>query len=637
MQSCKKRFIVLLLLSKIVLGTLSFATVVEDEFLYSHTFKLETFSELNTELQGRINDAVSVNDILAAQLSLASLYMNYDRVDLLQPLLEEINQQNLVQQNNTEAIKFHILNGYSSYFRGEYVEAEGFFNKAFSIFNKLQEGETTQQINYLYAELTLYDSLNSAYLQNYSEALDKLTSLNIEAQKLEWPLIGGMSLYHLGIVNYELKNYEQALEFYRSSKLAFPQKAKHFIALAEMAEAQMINIVGERQEAFSLLENAISTLLRLEDKNALAYAYLLKSYFYGKDENHSESLRWIAKSVELREQLGNLVDIANAYVHFADILFENKQLEKGLEYAKRASELAASTDDLAGQWDAYAVYAALLSESGNYKQAFEYMSKSERALLAKARLDITAETARLNSEFHLEKEQLNNQYLDEKNKRLKLQLIQEQRMQVRQSWTIFGLSLFAITILLMLVVIYKLYLNNKKLANRDSLTGLPNRRCVFESGERLFNISQRHQQNLCLLMVDVDNFKQINDIYGHDIGDEALRFLAGVFNSVLRKSDSIGRIGGEEFLIILPCTIEKEGMQLAHRLATENAKQFRKTDLPLKNLTFSIGLVSNSSRFSSFEELVKVADDALYKAKNNGRNQVQIAEGNLDFSSPSIA
>ncbi|WP_289029925.1 diguanylate cyclase [uncultured Paraglaciecola sp.] len=628
MQSCK-RFIVLLLLIKFGIGSLCFGAVVQDEFLYSHALKLETFSEIQAQLQGNIVRAASISDEIEAQFSLATLYMNYDRVDLLQPLLEELKKHNLEQQVSPDAIKWHILNGYAYYFSSQYGVAEGFFNHAFSIFKKLQEErKTTEQVNYLYAVLTLYASLNSAFLQNYSDALVQLTSLNVDAQSSNWPLVSGMSLYHLGIINYELKNYEQALEIYRSSKLAFPQKAKHFIALAEMGEAQMINIVGERQEAFSLLDNAIATLLKLEDKSALAFAYLLKSYFYSKDENHPESLRWIAKSVQIREQLGNVKDIANAYVHYADILFENNKLEEGLEYAKRASELVADTDDLAGQWDAYAIYAVLLSESGDYQQAFEYMSKSERALLAKARLDITAETARLNSEFNLQKEQLNNQYLDEKNKRLELKLIQEQRMQVRQSWAIFGLLMFVAIILLMLAVIYKLYINNKKLANIDSLTGLPNRRCIFEVGERLFNTSQRYEQSLCLLMIDVDNFKLINDTYGHDMGDEALKFLASVFNSALRKSDCIGRIGGEEFLIILPNSSEQGGILLANRLIEDNARQFGQSGMPLKSLTFSIGLVNNNSNFSSFYELVKVADDALYKAKNGGRNQVQVAPSN---------
>jgi len=260
------------------------------------------------------------------------------------------------------------------------------------------------------------------------------------------------------------------------------------------------------------------------------------------------------------------------------------------------------------------------------------MSKSERALLAKARLDITEETARLINQFEFQQQSLNNQFLDEKNLLLEQQLQQEQSMLARQTQTITLLSIFVIMILVLLILIFKLYRNNKKLAVKDPLTSLPNRRSILEDGERTFSMSKRYQQSLCVLMVDIDNFKAINDSYGHDTGDKALIFVASIFEAVLRTTDCVGRVGGEEFLIILPNCNEEQGVQLANRLFSELATKLKSSTLVLDTLTVSIGLALNSPNYDSFISLAKSADIALYNAKEQGRNQIQVYKEGMTHS-----
>jgi diguanylate cyclase (GGDEF)-like protein len=165
----------------------------------------------------------------------------------------------------------------------------------------------------------------------------------------------------------------------------------------------------------------------------------------------------------------------------------------------------------------------------------------------------------------------------------------------------------------------------RKIALIDSLTGMYNRRALMERGEKEYAFSQRNKLPLAVLMLDVDHFKRINDTYGHPTGDAVLVDVAHILASRLRKQDTLGRFGGEEFCIVLPATDEAGAMVLAEklRLAIESTKmQSAKNDI---SITISIGVtvctVTCASCTESFQKLIDDADAALYLAKNDGRNR----------------
>lgn len=599
--------------------------------VHQHAFENRPFTLVQQSLQQQIDDTNNPKLKTELQLSLAGLYFQYDRGDLLTPLTKEIEQALDTTQMIEHRILNHFYRAYSHFSLYEYEMAATVYQDGLEL---LAQHDITIENGkeYLTTVFELYQAANAAFLQDYSNAVQTISTLKARADERDWQFLSALSLYWLGGVNYELKNYEQAEVYFRQSKQAFPTASLHYQAMSQVREAQTMNIVGDRADAFALLNLATQQLDQLGDVASLAYVYLLQSYFHSKDLNHADALEWIAKSVSLREALGNKSEIANAYVHYSAILAENNKPLEALEYAEKAALLVAGTEDLAGQWDAFNNYAQLLNANEQYQLAFEFMSKSERALLAKARLDITEETARLINQFEFQQQSLNNQFLDEKNLLLEQQLQQEQSMLARQRQTITLLSIFVIAILALLILIFKLYRNNKKLAVKDPLTSLPNRRSILEDGERTFSMSKRYQQSLCVLMVDIDNFKAINDSYGHDTGDKALIFVASIFEAVLRTTDCVGRVGGEEFLIILPNCSEEQGLQLANRLFSELATKLKSSTLVLDTLTVSIGLALNSPNYDSFISLAKSADIALYNAKEQGRNQIQVYKEGMTHS-----
>ena len=171
----------------------------------------------------------------------------------------------------------------------------------------------------------------------------------------------------------------------------------------------------------------------------------------------------------------------------------------------------------------------------------------------------------------------------------------------------------------------------QQLATTDPLTGLWNRRHFFDLAEVEWTRSKRHARPLSLLMVDIDLFKSINDHHGHDVGDEVLVRIAELCRMQRRGSDAVGRLGGEEFAVLLPETAADDAVAAAERLrqlVAGDAITLNGTEI---RTSVSIG-ISDAYQASSLAELMKRADLALYEAKNQGRNRVscfEAAPGNL--------
>jgi two-component system cell cycle response regulator len=164
-------------------------------------------------------------------------------------------------------------------------------------------------------------------------------------------------------------------------------------------------------------------------------------------------------------------------------------------------------------------------------------------------------------------------------------------------------------------------LNQKlqSLAVTDGLTGLHNHRAFQDYLEEQFQTAMRNKQPLALILMDVDHFKQYNDTYGHQAGDEVLRQVAQILQANVREGDFVARYGGEEFVIVLPRTDSESAVAVAERLrrAVESAEWH------LRPITGSFGVACIRPDMETRQELIEAADQALYQAKKNGRNRVE--------------
>jgi diguanylate cyclase (GGDEF)-like protein/PAS domain S-box-containing protein len=163
----------------------------------------------------------------------------------------------------------------------------------------------------------------------------------------------------------------------------------------------------------------------------------------------------------------------------------------------------------------------------------------------------------------------------------------------------------------------------RKLAVTDELTGLRNRRSFEERLVMEFSMARRRKRELSVLLIDVDNFKLINDRWGHAAGDEVLRRLGMVLRTTVRLPDLPARYGGEEFVVLLPESGEESAMGLARRVMQRVASELWENE----SVTISVGMAAMNESLENGFQLVELADEALYAAKRAGKNRVMVHSG----------
>jgi len=175
--------------------------------------------------------------------------------------------------------------------------------------------------------------------------------------------------------------------------------------------------------------------------------------------------------------------------------------------------------------------------------------------------------------------------------------------------------------------------NNRRLqqaAATDPLTGLPNRRYMLERLNQAWASARRRGSPLSCIVIDIDNFKRINDARGHAVGDAALRHVAILLRTKARLQDMVARMGGEEFLVICPDTLPEDAYHCAERLRIALAESPLQEGSDNITITLSAGVASVTKNIESPEALLTVADEAMYRAKQLGRNRVSMARRGMD-------
>ena len=166
----------------------------------------------------------------------------------------------------------------------------------------------------------------------------------------------------------------------------------------------------------------------------------------------------------------------------------------------------------------------------------------------------------------------------------------------------------------------------RKLSNIDALTSIHNYRFFKEILDNEIKRHKRYERNLSFLLIDIDDFKSINDTYGHLTGDIVLKKIARLLSKTVRSCDFLARYGGEEFAVILPETSEKEALMLGKRIVSiiENHKFKSVEGEPIIKISVTVGLTSFPRNASNLKQLIDRADQALYKGKRLGKNRITV-------------
>lgn len=381
-------------------------------------------------------------------------------------------------------------------------------------------------------------------------------------------------LQGLGILHYEMREYEEALKYFKRS-------IESVITDDVVGQAMGINNIAYTLHDMKDYQQAlVYSLKAVEMFNTESYSvgkiealHTLGSIYIGL-EDIERAFHYFEESLQLAERHENRLLTISALLGICQVHQKRGEFEVAEKKLLRALQISYEIHSISSQCNVSEQLAGLYQQTGNYQAALEHYQT-----------------------FHAVYVQLVNKE-------------SERRLHSTQ-------------VLLEVEAIQKQANLYRALAATDALTGLLSRREFFELGTNVMNQARKRHAPISLLMIDLDNFKSVNDQHGHTVGDEVLTILAKRLKDTLRQDDLAGRYGGDEFVILMPDI----GLPECHRIARRCHKALVKTPIQVKSLTIwmnvSIGLAAlGTNKNLPLEDLIEQADNALLAAKKNGRNRI---------------
>ncbi|HXY05578.1 MAG TPA: tetratricopeptide repeat-containing diguanylate cyclase [Burkholderiaceae bacterium] len=430
-------------------------------------------------------------------------------------------------------------------------------------------------------------------------------------------------------------NLARAIGDWTMARSAYQAAYAEFSAVADrpgQAEAlagsgDALRQLGRYSEALEPLNSALRLYREVDDKDGAALATQTLALVQAGLNDAVLALHLNAQAIEQLSQLNEPLQLAQARIDRARLLVAQRRAADALPLIEQARSVIGDQGDLRSQGLFHETAASVLSALHRYREANE--ESAQLLGVERRRVDqlvshqLAAQRGRLESE-RLSRE---NSLLRAEASSSQLALAQANRAAELQDLV---LGLIGVVVVGALYAIWRqhgLMRRIARMAQTDALTGVLSRRHVLELGQRMMQRCRRDGRPCAMLMLDVDRFKEINDRYGHLAGDTALRAISAALTRCLRPEDQIGRYGGEEFAVILPGADAKEAGAIAERLRT--AVQTLKPDWApgAQSLTVSGGIAIATEEIADFTELLGRADQALYRAKDAGRNRMEYHKG----------
>ena len=521
-------------------------------------------------------------------------------------------------------------------------------------FAPLPNDSTHLTLQMVYAE-NVYDAdgINAALT-----ALDKARSLQLAGSRADLCLqitIGRIQ-NRAGRSDLALSTLTRAYQASLSLPVAEPRVA------AAAALSPVMRSVGDYKQALALSQEVIDWDAKHHATLSLSVAHYLRGQILSEMHNYTDAITETQRarqlSVDLSDQQGiGFADLATCRVrlevgeiddartdcenalrifsvsHTVDVEKEAQTLLARLDLAEgHADKALARLDDvLQGNAEemmprlvpsVYELRARANASLQKFPEAYHDLSEYLKLYTARTDAERAQQVSSLRARFETDREIERNASLQ---RELALADEHSQRQRAELRWVVMGtgLSGMVIALLTYLLVINRRYRRQLvQLATEDSLTGLPNRGRSAALATRALLAAFERQEPLCIALIDLDRFKAINDRYGHAAGDRVLQEFATMARNTLRPSDTLGRWGGEEFLLILPNTTLDVALGLLDHLRLQAGLiQPAGEEVDLR-VSISAGLASTAEEPCSLDEIVARADLALYEAKNSGRDRV---------------
>jgi len=598
----------------------------DDRYFQAYSQIIGSKPDSEEELTALVSDS----DTLSEQSSLASVY-----IALLQSMVDHptgFEEYKLAPKDHLKDIKrshpalyfrHNILSAYNLAIQEKWRLAHSTIDEVIAFANdndpELYFDAIATKSIFLARMGLIRASLNSG-----AKVLGELPSLTekrffgdgaIENMELEI----GLNMSYLGENKRALELCSRAETFFYTRPLSSPHR---YYQIALDCQRRSLENLGRIDEAFDMLEKYTEYATSIEDWNTYTYGLVLKiEYFYALGKV-KEAHELIEKTKSFISLLPTSYDTNTFQISRFKALVEQSEFE-------RANALSAliidnlsdeySSPDL--HWAQFkSIQSSLFEQLGNKEAAISALRDSKN--FYQSLYYQTDDRKELFSDYYesaLAERKL--QLLKQQHELSQLELANSNRMNLI-------LTAGALTLLGLLALISYLYAVQRRLkreqetlATVDTLTGVRNRRSLLGAVQLELNEAKAYKNDLSLVLIDLDNFKEINDNYGHECGDDLLKAFCEHVSKSIRKTDTFGRYGGEEFILCLPNTSAAE----AKKVVSSILDSYRKVRISpnISAQTFSAGIAQYQTGIET-SNLIKQCDEALYVAKRFGRNRVCI-------------
>lgn len=484
------------------------------------------------------------------------------------------------------------------------------------------------------------------HINLYEKSLEHINEAYLYYKKVNNMLGIAKTSNQMGLVYTRLRQFDQA-EFFYQITIDLPKGMVEEKTLASaLREMAVINL--ESGDLASAMQYAKKAYITYKNKNLTSYISTtarIIGNIYRAQGNNNKAIEYYKESLSFARETGGKLYEIKSLTALAGILI-GIDTNEAITLLKRSLALSTEIDDKLHMLYAYREIRIAEKLRGRIEESLRYAEEEialtdiiqnernedklalEKAHLHSHKMEIELETLR-------EKEKRHQLELEKKNNQIEIaaqaRVISELELS-KNKYASIALAFLLAACLAIVLLVYRSFIASKKrneeldyLAARDPLTNCYNRRILFEVMNRDF-LDLPQIEEYCILMVDIDHFKSVNDTYGHSIGDTVLCGVAELLQANIRKSDSVARFGGEEFCIILPNTTQEQAIRIAEaiRIKVEKATF---DDIPV---TCSFGVTSIKFKARTPSELIEQADLALYEAKSLGRNQVALWDASLE-------
>lgn len=429
------------------------------------------------------------------------------------------------------------------------------------------------------------------------------------------PYYQALMMRDIGLIHAKLHNFSLAVEQIKRA-LYFLEpfnEQETYKTLGDLGSVYMQ--AGEFEKALSVYKNMGDLVRKYEDSDGQMYLYLDMAYAAIKLKDITLATQLVVKLNSISTKSDILANLR--LLISTELLLLNNNFEQAL------TSFASLTKVNKSIWTS-SEYSRVLSvslELAKFRSDTHSVIKIQQELLERtlASLSNISDGKLLSDRLTLELEQRQDEIVRLRVlNQLKEQLLLTEQEKANYQWIV----IISTTILILVVIIFarKQLIHKEKykiMALRDELTGIPNRRAIFAFNKNV--IENMRDLPPSLISIDIDFFKAVNDTYGHDVGDELIKSVADILTAEIRQTDKAGRVGGEEFLIVLPATDINSAIEISERIR-KRVEIHPHTHLRL-SVTVSIGVIQ-VTQGESLSEISKRLDKLLYEAKNSGRNRV---------------